>query len=144
MLQVEFKRLNEYARLPVYGSAGAAGMDLFSANDEPIVIGPNGRTIVPIGWAIAYNDRSYYMRIAPRSGLAVKGIDVGAGVIDYDYRGEVKVLLINHNTTEFVVERHMKIAQMIPTQIASASVNEVTELSDTVRGEEGFGSTGLF
>jgi dUTP pyrophosphatase len=144
MLNLEFKRLSEHARLPVYGSDGAAGMDLFSANEETIVLAPHERKAIPIGWAISYNDPRFYMRIAPRSGLALKGIDVGAGVIDYDYRGEIKVLLINGGTTDFVVERHMKIAQMIPTQTARAQMVEVDELADTIRGEGGFGSTGLF
>jgi dUTP pyrophosphatase len=105
---------------------------------------PNTRTMIPIGWAISYNDRSYYMRIAPRSGLSIKGVDVGAGVIDYDYRGEIKVLLIYNGSTDFVVERHMKIAQMIPTHIAIASIEESDQLSETLRGEGGFGSTGVF
>jgi dUTP pyrophosphatase len=85
-----------------------------------------------------------YARIAPRSGLALKhSIDVGAGVIDYDYRGPVGVILFNHSDTDFTINRGDRVAQLILERISMASVAEVQELSETVRGAGGFGSSGV-
>ena len=144
---IKFKKLIECAKIPVYGSEYAAGMDLFSSNEETIKIEPNMRKMIPTGLSIGYDDDSYYMRVAPRSGLTIKNyIDVGAGVIDYDYRGEIKVILINNGKEVFNVTKNMKIAQMIPTKIIKATdvtFIEVTDLDETNRGEGGFGSTGI-
>lgn len=146
-LKILFKKLNEYAKLPEYGSDFSAGMDLYSNNDELIYIEPGKRKLIPTGLSISWSDINYYMRIAPRSGLSVKNnIDVGAGVIDFDYRGEIKVVLINNGNENFVVEKHMKIAQMIPTFSINKNfviIEEVEELSETKRGIGGFGSTGI-
>lgn len=146
-LKIQFKKLNLSAKLPEYGSEFAAGMDLYSSNEEPIIIEPRQRKMIPIGLSMSYNLPNYYMRIAPRSGLTVKNsIDVGAGVIDFDYRGEIKVVLINNGIEDFIVNKNMKIAQMIPTMsISTNSVNimEVNEQSETERGVGGFGSTGV-
>lgn len=147
-MKLQIKKLNNNAKNPIYGSEYAAGMDLFSSNEEPIIIEPQTRKIIPTGLSISYDDPNYYMRIAPRSGLSVKNsIDVGAGVIDYDYRGEIKIVLINnHKNESFQVNRHMKIAQMIPTMSLSTKnviFEEVNELEDTHRGEGGFGSSGI-
>ena len=143
---IKFKKIVETAKLPIYGSDYAAGMDLFSSNTEMINIEPNTRKMIPTGLSISYDDDSYYMRVAPRSGLTVKNcIDIGAGVIDYDYRGEIKVIIINNGKEDFNVTKNMKIAQMIPTKtIKSTDVTfiEVNDLNETNRGDGGFGSTG--
>jgi dUTP pyrophosphatase len=143
----QFKKLSSSAKLPEYGSEFAAGMDLFSSNEESIIIEPSKRKMIPTGLSMSYDNMNYYMRIAPRSGLTVKNsIDVGAGVIDFDYRGEIKVVLMNNGTEDFMVTKNMKIAQMIPTMTISpnnAKITEVQEQTETQRGAGGFGSTGL-
>ena len=138
-------KLDENAKIPEYGSEYAAGIDLFSSNTEDIIILPKNRKLIPTGLYISWDDANYYMRIAPRSGLSVKNcIDVGAGVIDYDYRGELKILLINNsNDKEFIVSKNMKIAQMIPTRMIRLNLNITDTLEETVRGNGGFGSTGV-
>ena len=138
-------KLDENAKIPEYGSEYAAGIDLFSSNTEDIIIQPKNRKLISTGLYISWDDPKYYMRIAPRSGLSVKNcIDVGAGVIDYDYRGELKILLINNsNDKEFVVSKNMKIAQMIPTKMTRLNLNITDNLEETVRGNGGFGSTGV-
>ena len=138
-------KLDENAKMPEYGSEYAAGIDLFSSNTEDIIIQPKNRKLISTGLYISWDDPKYYMRIAPRSGLSVKNcIDVGAGVIDYDYRGELKILLINNsNDKEFVVSKNMKIAQMIPTKMTRLNLNITDNLEETVRGNGGFGSTGV-
>jgi len=146
-LNFQFKKLNSIAKLPEYGSEFAAGMDLFSSNEEIIEIRPGQRKMIPTGLSMSYDNPNYYMRIAPRSGLTVKNsIDVGAGVIDFDYRGEIKIVLINNGSEDFIVNKNMKVAQMIPTYSISpmnVKINEVEEQSETSRGVGGFGSTGV-
>ncbi len=143
----QFKKLSPTARLPEYGSEFAAGMDVFSSNEESIIIEPGKRKMIPTGLSMSYDNINYYMRIAPRSGLTVKSsIDVGAGVIDFDYRGEIKVVLMNNGTEDFIVTKNMKIAQMIPTMTLSPTnvkIGEVEEQTETQRGAGGFGSTGI-
>ena len=138
-------KLDENAKIPEYGSEYAAGIDLFSSNTEDIIIQPKNRKLISTGLYISWEDPNYYMRIAPRSGLSVKNcIDVGAGVIDFDYRGELKILLINNsNEKEFIVSKNMKIAQMIPTKMTRLNLNITDNLEETVRGNGGFGSTGV-
>ena len=146
-LQFMFKKLNVNAKLPEYGSKFSAGMDLYSSNEEIIIIKPGERKLIPTGLSMSWSNINYYMRIAPRSGLSVKNsIDIGAGVIDFDYRGEIKIVLINNGNQNFVVEKNMKIAQMIPTYSIHqglVKISEVEELSETERGLGGFGSTGI-
>ena len=146
-LQFLFKKLNVNAKLPEYGSRFSAGMDLYSCNDELIYIEPGQRKLIPTGLSMSWSNMNYYMRIAPRSGLSVKNsIDIGAGVIDFDYRGEIKIVLINNGNQNFVVEKHMKIAQMIPTYSIHQGlikISEAEELTETERGVGGFGSTGI-
>lgn len=143
----QFKKLSPTARLPEYGSEFAAGMDVFSSNEESTIIEPGKRKMIPTGLSMSYDNINYYMRIAPRSGLTVKSsIDVGAGVIDFDYRGEIKVVLMNNGTEDFIVTKNMKIAQMIPTMTLSPTnvkIGEVEEQTETQRGAGGFGSTGV-
>jgi len=139
MLQI--KRLTENAIMPKRGSPLSAGFDLASAENTVIKAGERG--IVKTDLSIACPSGTY-ARIAPRSGLAVKKfIDVGAGVVDADYRGPVGVVLFNFGTEDFVVEQGDRVAQLILEEICMADAVEVDVLTETVRGENGFGSTGV-
>ena len=140
MQTIKVKKLTEDATIPVVGSKYAAGLDLASAVD--IVIPAGKMRKVSTGLSVAVPLDSYF-RIAPRSGLAAKHeIDVLAGVVDSDYRGELVVLLKNLGENDFVVNKGDRIAQGIVEKIYLADVLEVKELPDTDRGENGFGSTG--
>ena len=130
--------------LPAYETSHSAGMDLAAAITEDMVLTPGGRALVPTGFAIALPD-GFEAQIRPRSGLAFKqGITVlnSPGTIDADYRGEIKVLLINLGHEDFVISRGMRIAQMIIAPVTQAAWIQVDRLDDTVRGAGGFGSTG--
>ena len=132
--------------VPAYETAGAAGMDLRAANteDAPITLAPGQRVLVPTGFVFEI-PAGYEAQIRPRSGLALKhGITClnTPGTIDSDYRGEVQVLLINHSEKDFVIERGMRIAQMIIAPVVQAAIEERDQASDTQRGAGGFGSTG--
>lgn len=130
--------------LPAYQSDEAAGMDLLAAVDAPLVLAPGARALVPTGIAIALPPNTE-AQVRPRSGLAVKhGVTVlnTPGTIDPDYRGEIKVILINLGEAPFTVERGSRIAQMIIAPVARANLIEVDALDETLRGENGFGSTG--
>ncbi|KAH9978074.1 dUTP pyrophosphatase [Lactifluus volemus] len=134
------KRLSDKAKLPTRGSALAAGYDLYSA--EKKVIPARGKALVDTQLSIAV-PLGTYGRIAPRSGLASKFmIDTGAGVIDADYRGILFVLLFNHSDVDFTVEQGDRVAQLVIEKIETPSIVEVDDLEATVRGENGFGSTG--
>ncbi|KAE8320474.1 dUTPase-like protein [Aspergillus sergii] len=134
------KKLNEGGRAPTRGSAFAAGYDVYAAKET--VIPAKGKALVDTGIAIAVPEGTYG-RIAPRSGLAAKHfIDTGAGVIDADYRGEVKVLLFNHSEVDFPVKAGDRVAQLIIERIYTPEVMVVEELEESVRGAGGFGSTG--
>merc|ERR1719244_607762 len=136
------KKLSEHATLPFKGSALAAGYDLVSAYD--LVIPPRGKALAKTDIAMAIPE-GCYGRIAPRSSLAWKHhIDVGAGVIDADYRGNVGVVLFNLSDKEFKVEKGMRVAQLILERYEwRAEIEEVDDLDDTVRGSGGYGSTGM-
>ena len=130
--------------LPAYETAQSAGMDLVAANDAPVTLAPGGRAMVPTGLAIAL-PAGYEAQIRPRSGLAAKnGVTVlnTPGTVDADYRGEVKVILINLGDDAFEIERGMRIAQMVIAPVTQASFAEVDTLPETARGTGGFGSTG--
>ena len=130
--------------LPAYATPQSAGMDLLAAIAEPITLAPGERKLVPTGLTIALPD-GYEAQIRPRSGLAFKnGITVAnaPGTIDADYRGEVGVLLVNLGAEPFVIERGMRIAQMVIAAYTRATFSEVLELPSTQRGAGGFGSTG--
>jgi dUTP pyrophosphatase len=139
---LQVKLLSENATLPTKGSPLSAGFDL--AASEACTIAPGGRRLVKTDISIACPIGTY-ARIAPRSGLAYKkGIDVGAGVVDADYRGPVGVILFNFGTEEFVIAQGDRIAQLILEQYCvDATVQTVEELDDTQRGVAGFGSTGI-
>jgi len=131
---------------PAYESTAAAGMDLRAANagGEPLVLPPGGRALVPTGLAMALPE-GHEAQVRPRSGLAAKhGVTVlnSPGTIDADYRGEVKVILINHGDAPFTVERGMRIAQMVIAPVTRAEMLAVDSLEETQRGSGGFGSTG--
>lgn len=138
---INFCKLSESAKCPKRGTENSAGYDLYST--EAILIEPFSRNLVGTGIAIAIPS-GYYGRIAPRSGLSVKGIDIGAGVIDIDYRGEVKVLMINNSKQSFIVNAGDRIAQLLIEKITHPDFIEVDRenISDTSRGGNGFGSTG--
>lgn len=139
-LSLKVKRLEKNAILPVRGSPFAAGYDLSCIED--FFISPRGKGLIRTGLAITV-PRQTYGRLAPRSGLAWKnGIDVGAGVIDEDYLGEVKVVLFNHSDTQFEAKAGERIAQLILEKIETPEVEEVETLEPSTRGEGGFGSTG--
>ena len=128
--------------LPAYETAGAAGMDLRAAHDH--VLQPGSRTLMPTGFAIALPE-GFEAQVRPRSGLAVKhGVTVlnSPGTIDCDYRGEIKVPLINHGQTDFIVARGDRIAQMVIAAVARIEWLEASTLDETERGSNGFGSSG--
>ena len=141
MTNIFIKKLTSTATVPTYGSDSAAGMDLYA--DENTVVPAQGKALISTGIAVAIEPDTY-LRIAPRSGLANKySIDVLAGVIDEDYRGEIKVILFNHGSMPFTVNRGDRIAQAINEVITRPMTQEVTELPATLRGADGFGSTGV-
>jgi dUTP pyrophosphatase len=137
----------DLARLPAYASEGAAGLDLSASLDGPLTLPPGGREAVPTGIAIALPP-GHEGQVRPRSGWAAKfGVTVvnAPGTIDEDYRGEVKVLLINHGDTPHVIEPGDRIAQLVVapvTRVAIEQVDSEAALGDTTRGSGGFGSTG--
>eukprot|EP00242_Pyramimonas_sp_CCMP2087_P018582 CAMPEP_0198209828 /NCGR_PEP_ID=MMETSP1445-20131203/17758_1 /TAXON_ID=36898 /ORGANISM="Pyramimonas sp., Strain CCMP2087" /LENGTH=168 /DNA_ID=CAMNT_0043883723 /DNA_START=123 /DNA_END=629 /DNA_ORIENTATION=- len=135
------KKITEFATIPSRGSALAAGYDLSSAYDYTVPA--RGKEIVLTDLSIAIPEGTY-ARIAPRSGLAAKhSIDVGAGVVDADYRGNVGVILFNFSDKDFAVKAGDRVAQMILERISTPEVVEVDDLDDTTRGAGGFGSTGV-
>lgn len=138
---LQVKRLSDKAILPIKGSYGAAGYDLFST--ENVIIPARKKACIKTGISIALPDETYG-RVAPRSGLALKNsIDVGAGVIDMDYRGEIAVILFNHGDQDFEVSEGDRIAQLIVERIMPTILKEVDDLSKTMRDKNGFGSTGF-
>ena len=138
---VKIKRTNVNAKLPVRGMAGAAGYDLTAA--QAAVVPAHSKCLVKTGLAIAI-PADCYGRIAPRSGLALKKfIDVGARVIDSDYRGEIGVVLFNFGNDDFVVNMGDKITQLIFERIKTPELKETNELEETGRGSSGYGSAGV-
>jgi len=128
--------------LPRYATDGAAGMDVLSAED--VVLAPGARHAVATGLALAIPE-GYEIQVRPRSGLALKhGISLPntPGTIDSDYRGELKIIMINLGAEPFAIHRGDRVAQLVLAPVTRASWNEVEELDDTERGEGGFGSTG--
>jgi len=141
---VNIKKLSPNATIPTYGSDYAAGADLYACIDSPITFGPGETYLIKTGLSMEI-PIGYAGLIYARSGLASKrGLAPAnkVGVIDSDYRGEIMVALHNHSTEPQTIEPNERIAQLIITPYIQAAFNEVDELSDTVRGEGGFGSTG--
>ena len=140
-MALRVKKITPNAIMPKRGSPLSAGVDLPAAYDAVVPAG--GKALIKTDLAVA-TPTNCYARIAPRSGLALKKfIDVGAGVVDADYRGNVGVILFNHGPEDFPVARGDRIAQLILEMICLAPVVEVEELEETARGEGGFGSTGM-
>lgn len=144
MTVLKIQRLEHNKILPEYKTAGAAGMDLCAAIEEPIILKPLERTLVPTGLKIEL-EHGYEAQVRPRSGLSIKhGITLinCVGTIDEDYRGEVCVPIVNISNETYSIQPQERIAQMVIAKAEQAEIEVVTELTETVRGEGGFGSTG--
>lgn len=144
MTVLKIQRLEHNKILPEYKTAGAAGMDLCAAIEEPIILKPLERTLVPTGLKIEL-EHGYEAQVRPRSGLSIKhGITLinCVGTIDEDYRGEVCVPVVNISNETYSIQPQERIAQMVIAKAEQAEIEVVTELTETVRGEGGFGSTG--
>ena len=145
MEQIRVKKLNEKALLPTYGSAEAAGADLYACLEEDVTIAPGQTAFIPTGLSMMIPAGTAGL-IYARSGMACKrGLAPAnkVGVVDSDYRGEVVVVLHNHSAVPQTVEHGERIAQMVIAPVTRAEVVETDELDSTVRGEGGFGSTGV-
>ena len=144
MIKIQIKKLSNSVIIPKYETSGSSGMDIAAHIEKNITINPGEKTLVSTGFSIAI-PRGYEVQIRPRSGLAAKkNITVlnTPGTIDADYRGEIKVILINLGKEKFIIENGDRIAQMVVCPVIHADLEEVEELSDTERGQGGFGSTG--
>jgi len=145
-VKIQIKRLHsEDLPLPQYMTPGASGIDLLAACDEDMMIPAGGRVLVPTGLALSI-PAGYEAQIRPRSGLAIKhGLTLlnTPGTIDADYRGEIKVIVINLGDKEYILKRGERIAQMVFARVELAEFIEVEELDDTSRGVGGFGHTGV-
>ena len=145
-MELLIKRLDERAQLPEYKTAGAAAMDLHALLDAPLTIAPRQLVSVPTGLAIALPDENWVALILARSGLGIKhGISPsnGVGVIDSDYRGELKVGLTNFSDTPYTIQPGDRFAQLMILPVMQAKLTEVDDLPKTCRGAGGFGSTGV-
>ena len=145
MTEILIKRLSKNVALPRYETEDSSGLDLAANIDEQIKILPGKSEIIPTGLAVAI-PKNFEIQIRPRSGLAAKNqVSVlnTPGTIDADYRGEIKVILINLSDKVFVIERGLRIAQMVVCPVIKAKLKEVTNLEATERGSGGFGSTGI-
>lgn len=144
MTVLKIQRLAHNINVPEYKTEGAAGMDLCAAISEPIVLKPLERKLIPTGLKIEL-EHGYEAQIRPRSGLSIKhGISLinCVGTIDEDYRGEVCIPIVNLSNQSYVIQPGERVAQMIIAKYEQAKIEVVTELTDTARGEGGFGSTG--
>ena len=144
MVKVLIKKLDPAVEMPNYKTTGASGMDLMAFVKQPIKLAPKNSCLVPTGLSVAFS-KEYEIQIRPRSGLAAKNnISVlnTPGTIDSDYRGEIKIILFNHGSSEFVINNRDRVAQMILMPVNKMDLEEVENLPDTLRGKEGFGSTG--
>ena len=144
MVKVLIKKLDPAVEIPTYKTTGASGMDLMAFIKKPIKLTPKSSCLVPTGLSVAFSDK-YEIQIRPRSGLAAKkNISVlnTPGTIDSDYRGEIKVILFNHGGSDFIINNKDRIAQMILIPVHKMEFEETEDLSDTLRGKGGFGSTG--
>lgn len=142
-LVVKIKKLNKEAIIPNYAHKGDAGMDLYSIDEY--ILNPGEAKLIKTGISLELPKNSE-AQVRPRSGMALKySVTVlnTPGTIDEGYRGEVGIILINHGKEIFVVEKHMKVAQMVIKPVYQATIEETFELSETERGEGGFGSTGF-
>ena len=144
MVKVLLKKLDSSVELPSYKTDGASGMDLMAFIKEPINLKPYSSCLVPTGISLAFSSE-FEIQIRPRSGLAAKSnISVlnTPGTIDSDYRGEIKVILFNHGSDDFLINNKDRIAQMVLIPVVKMDLEETDDLPNTVRGKGGFGSTG--
>ena len=144
MVKVLIKKLDPTIKLPEYKTEGASGMDLIAFLKEPMEIKPRNSSLVPTGLSVAFPE-NYEIQIRPRSGLAAKNnISVlnTPGTIDSDYRGEIKIILFNHGSENFIINNKDRVAQMVLTPIIKMELEETKELPESIRGDGGFGSTG--
>ena len=144
MVKILIKKIKKNISLPEYKTEGSSGMDLLASSDKAITLTPGEKQLISTGIAVAI-PKDFEIQIRPRSGLAAKnGISVlnTPGTIDSDYRGEIKVILINLGKESFIINNNDRIAQMVLCPIIKGVLEEVEELPDTVRGSGGFGSTG--
>jgi len=144
MTKIQIKKLSTSVSVPKYETRGSSGMDIAAHIENTIIINPGEKALVSTGFSIAIPE-GYEVQIRPRSGLAAKkNITVlnTPGTIDADYRGEIKVILINLGNEKFIIKNGERIAQMVVCPIVQAELEEVKELPKTVRGLGGFGSTG--
>ena len=144
MTKILIKRLSKQVSLPKYETSGSSGMDLAANIDANINIDPGKTAIIPTGLALSI-PKGFEVQIRPRSGLAAKqkiSVLNTPGTIDADYRGEIKVILINLGQETFKVEKGLRIAQMVVCPVVQAQLKEVDDLNETERGKGGFGSTG--
>ncbi|MEK9917948.1 MAG: dUTP diphosphatase [Pelagibacteraceae bacterium] len=145
MTKILIKKLSKTAIIPKYETQGASGLDISANINEDLTLATNESILVPTGIAVSI-PQGFEIQIRPRSGLAAKkGISVlnTPGTIDADYRGEIKVILINHGNEPFIIRNGDRIAQMVVCPIVQAKFEQVDELNDTERGSGGFGSTGV-
>ena len=145
MTEILIKRLSKNISLPKYETAGSSGMDLAANIEDKIEIAPGKSAIIPTGLSVSI-PKNFEIQIRPRSGLAAKNqISVlnTPGTIDADYRGELKVILINLSDKAFFIEKGLRIAQMVLCPVIKATLKEVDSLKETKRGSGGFGSTGI-
>ena len=144
MVKILIKKTSEKVTTPKYKTEGSSGIDLSAFLDKKMIIKPNSSELIPTGLQVAIPEE-LEIQIRPRSGLAAKesiGVLNSPGTIDSDYRGELKIILFNHGTKDFVVNNGDRIAQMVLVPILKMEFEEVDSLPDTVRGQGGFGSTG--
>ena len=144
MVKLLIKKLDKNIILPEYKTHGSSGMDLMAHVEATVKIFPGEKKIIPTGVCVAIPEK-YEIQIRPRSGLAAKnGISIlnTPGTVDSDYRGEIKVILVNFGKNIFEIKKNDRIAQMVVCPIIKAELEEVENLPETVRGEGGFGSTG--
>jgi dUTP pyrophosphatase len=140
-MELKVKRIHPDAKIPVYGHPGDAGMDLFAVVDRTLA--PGEVFAIPTGIQVAIPAGSVGL-IWDKSGISLKGVHRLAGVVDAGYRGEVQVVMINLGKEPFAVKKGMKIAQMLIQPVTGVRIVESETLDDTSRGEDGFGSTGLY
>ena len=145
-MKITFKKLKPKAVIPARATSGSAGLDICACLDEPVILAPGEIKMIPTGLTAEPDETDIALLIYPRSGLSAKyGVSLAncVGVVDSDYRGEWFIPLINHSKSPFTVEPAMRIAQLIPTRIIIPEIEVGDSLSETQRGEGGFGSSGM-
>ena len=144
MVKIFIKKLYPDVKSPAYKTQGASGMDIMAFIKNPVCVKPKTSSIIPTGLSLAF-PKDYEIQVRPRSGLAAKNnISVlnSPGTIDSDYRGEIKVILYNHGSDDFIVNNEDRIAQIVLAPVLNMELEEINTLPETIRGEGGFGSTG--